>query len=296
MLTAFFRLDNHVVVDGTIKLSVILATYNWSNALSLVLASLVQQLEQYPDAELVIADDGSAEETRELITAYRKQIKQFKHVWHTDDGFRKSMILNKAVAASCGEYLLFLDGDCVPFPDYIKNHLALREPGYLVAGDRILCTESFTWELLQHPESIPALQHWSTLKWCHAKLHKKVNKCLAHLRIGLNTKPSQKWRYFAQNNWRMPKGCNFALARADFLAVNGFDETFCGWGHEDADLFVRLLHYGVHIKNGRFAIPVIHLWHKLSTRINEATNFSHLLKRVADKTIIRAQIGISQYT
>lgn len=110
------------------------------------------------------------------------------------------------------------------------------------------------------------------------------------LRVG-----NGKWRYSRGSNWKYPKGCNFALSRKDFLKVNGFDESFSGWGHEDADLFIRLLHSGVKIKDGRFAIPVLHLWHKESPRDKERGNYQRLMDRLESRDFIHAQVGIDKY-
>ncbi len=273
-----------------IDTSIILATYNWPEALEIILANLVLQLDRHPNVEIVIADDGSKSSTIEVVTKYNAINSRIKHVWHADNGFQKSMILNKAVASSVGEYLLFLDGDCIPFLDYISEQMKLRQNGYFVAGNRVLLSKSYTKYLLNNPNKINQVFEWNIFKWLIAKITKKVNKSLPSLRFG-----NGQWRYWRDTNWKYPKGCNFAVSRNDFLAINGFDESFTGWGHEDADLFVRFLHHGVKIKDGRFAIPVLHLWHKNSDRGNERENMSRLLSRLNNKGVIVARTGVSQY-
>ncbi len=273
-----------------IKVSIILATYNWPAALDIILANLLSQVEIDPSLELVIADDGSAHPTTKLVKKYLALNSRIHHVWHEDDGFRKSIILNKAVAAAKGEYLLFIDGDCIPFPDYVSEHLKLREPGYLVAGNRVLLSKSYTQELLVKPKLINKLFKLNFLQWLLLKLGKKANKALPGFRLG-----NGKWRYSRSRNWKYPKGCNFAVAKQDFIAINGFDEAFTGWGHEDADLFVRFLHNGVRIKDGRFAVPVLHLWHKNEDRNNEPENSARLMERVNNPEFKIAESGISQY-
>jgi glycosyltransferase involved in cell wall biosynthesis len=279
------------IASFMLKASVILATYNWPEALKIVLDSLVSQLSQFPNLELVIADDGSNRSTTDLIQSYRSKITNLKHIWHEDNGFRKSAILNKAVAASSGDYLLFLDGDCIVFPDYIKEQLVLAEHGYFVAGNRVLLSEDFTNSILNNDNQLRQIINWGVIDWFRAKLSGKVNKLLPWLRLGA----TNFLRYLRTTVWRYPKGCNFALWRKDFIAVNGFDESFSGWGHEDSDLFIRLLHYGVKIKDGRFAVPVLHLWHKVAARDKASTNWNQLLRRLNDATIIRAALGIEQY-
>ena len=273
-----------------IKVSIILATYNWPQALNIILSALELQLNNQPQVELILADDGSEVETKLIVDKYKSLIKNFKHIWHVDDGFRKSKILNKAVAASSGAYLLFLDGDCIPFPDYISQQLKLAETGYFVAGNRVLLSRNFTSIVLESPEKLKSIFNWNIKNWFSAKLQKKVNKILPGIRLGKG-----KWRYFRSNNWKYSKGCNFALYRNDFLAINGFDESFSGWGHEDADLFIRLLHNGIKIKDGRFAVPVLHLWHKESDRRQEKDNYQRLMRRLKDKKFIKAATGVKQY-
>ena len=273
-----------------VKVSIILATYNWPEALDVILANLIPQLKEHPYVEVVVADDGSKPNTAQVVNKYSAINSRIHHIWQPDNGFQKSMILNKSVAASVGDYLLFLDGDCIPFPDYIKEQLKLRESGYFVAGNRVLLSESYTKELLYNPDIINQIFRWNFVHWLLAKISKKANKLLPSLRLG-----NGKWRYSRETNWKYPKGCNFAVSRSDFLAINGFDESFTGWGHEDADLFVRLLHNGVKIKDGRFGVPVLHLWHKNSDRENEEVNMERLIIRIKDNDFIIAGSGVNQY-
>ena len=110
------------------NISIILNTYNWSDALKIILNSLIPQIikQKNHKIEIIIADDGSNDATKSLVNQFIAQYDFIYHVWHEDIGFRKSMILNKAVAKSRGDYLIFLDGDCVPFPDYIEEHIFLN--------------------------------------------------------------------------------------------------------------------------------------------------------------------------
>lgn len=272
------------------KISIILATYNWHTALDIILDNLARQLKRKNNVEIIIADDGSSTLTKEIISKHQAFNSQIKHVWHEDNGFRKSIILNKAVAESSGDYLIFLDGDCVPFPDFIDNHITLAEQCYFVAGNRVLLSQKFTKELISKPQIVQNIVKWRLFNWIFAKISKNVNRMFPKLRLG-----NGKWRYARSTNWKYPKGCNFALWREDFVAVNGFDEDFSGWGHEDADLFIRLIHNGIKIKDGRFSVPVLHLWHKESDRAQERSNWDRLMQRVEDKNCIKATTGFNQY-
>lgn len=275
-----------------IAYSIILSTYNWPQALNLILSSLLPQLQSNPDVELIIADDGSTSDTRQLINCYQKRLSgRIHHVWIEDMGFRKSVVLNTAVSSSLGDYLMFLDGDCIPFPDYIIKHKELAKSGYFVAGNRVLLSKDFTGCLIGGYVMPEEVFNWNLWSWILAKLSSKVNKVFSFLRI----RADAKWRYARCDNWKYPKGCNIGMHKTDFVAVNGYDEIFSGWGHEDADLFIRLLHNGVKIKDGRFAIPVLHLWHKESSRANESSNYFLLMDRLADKSCILATDGIDKY-
>lgn len=273
------------------KYSIILATYNWPQALQIILDNLYPQLLVHNDVELIIADDGSKATTTEVITEFKKKLPdRLIHVWHEDNGFRKSTILNKAVKKSSGDYLLFLDGDCIPFPDYIKYHKKLAEPGFFIAGNRVLFSKDFTNEVLDNQQLLENIINLRAFAWIVAKLSGKINKAFSFMRL----KADVSWRYKRASNWKYPKGCNIGMWASDFKSVNGYDESFSGWGHEDADLFIRLLHFGIKIKDGRFAIPVMHLWHNEFDRRNEKENYNRLLERLEDKNFIKAVMGYSQ--
>lgn len=275
----------------TAKFSIILTTYNWPHALNIILDILLPQLYRHIDVELVIADDGSDASTKDIISVYQqKLLSRIKHVWHEDKGFRKSTIINKAVRSSQGDYLFFLDGDCIPFPDYIFWHKKLAQSGFFVAGNRVLLNQKLTSDIIANPYKIEQIFRWGIINWILARVTQQVNKISASWRCDSKS----RWRYFRQNNWKYPKGCNFGVSRVDFYAVNGYDETFEGWGHEDADLFIRLLHNNVKIKDGRHAIAVLHLWHNLVDRTRENANYQRLIKeRVSDRDFVQAVKGIS---
>jgi len=275
-----------------IKYSIILVTYNWPQALKVILDNLLPQLLTHKDVELVIADDGSTSDTADIIKNFQTQIPdRCHHIWHEDLGFRRSEILNKAAATAKGEYLMFLDGDCIPFPDYVQQHKKLAEAGFLVAGNRVLLSQEFSKAATSNPVLISELVRFGFIGWLKAKLAHKVNKVLVFLRFN----PNSKWRYARHSNWKYPKGSNIGVWAKDFISVNGYDENFVGWGHEDADLFIRLLHLGIKMKDGRFAIPVLHLWHKEANRENAKDNYNRLLERLNDNSFIKATSGVNNH-
>lgn len=277
-----------------IKLSLIISTYNRPDALELVLKSVaLQDLAKATvnnEIEVLIADDGSKSDTAELVAKFQQNFPfRLIHVWHEDNGFRLAAIRNLAVSRSEGQYLVFIDGDCLIAPDFIAKQIQLAETGYFVGGNRVLLSEKYTRQIIAHKDiSISAL---GIMKSFIGKLTGKINKFFPRLPLALNA----TWRKRSETNWRRPKGCNMALWRKDLLIVNGFDESFCGWGHEDADFLVRLLHAGILIKDGRFAAPVFHLWHKMNDRSQEQENIARLQLRINNPQLIRAESGIERY-
>lgn len=273
------------------KLSLIIATYNSPVFLEMVLLSLKNQklnTEDYSYVEIIIADDGSTVETKNLIDKYINILPfRIKHIWHEDNGFRLAAIRNLAVKNSSGEYLVFLDCDCLLPVDFIANQLLLREPGFCVAGNRVLLSQKYTEEIIKTLD-IRITQN-NFVQNLLFKLSGKTNKFLTSLRLN----PNATWRKSRSLDWKMPKGCNLAIWREDYIKVNGFDEAFTGWGHEDSDITVRLLHAGTRIKNGRFAVPVFHMWHKENSRSRKNINYDKLMARIADESFIRAEIGLS---
>jgi len=268
------------------KISVIVTTYNRPDALDKVLAALARQTQ--PPQEVLVADDGSGEATRQCVQAWQAQAAfPLRHVWHDDEGFRAAAIRNRAAAQAQGEVLIFLDGDSVPFADFVARHAALAEAQRFVSGNRILLSEAMTRQVLAGSEQ-PT--QWSYWRWMGARWRGQVNRLLPLLRL-----PDGAWRDRLQQEWRGARTCNLALWRADFVRVNGFDEDYAGWGHEDADLAVRLMRAGVLRKDGRYAVPVLHLWHAENPRENEAANRERLQAVLDEQRPLRAVSGMGQY-
>jgi glycosyltransferase involved in cell wall biosynthesis len=267
-------------------ISVIVTTYNWPSALELCLDSLFAQQDQA--YEIIIADDGSNPANKERAIAYcAKSQVPVRYVHHDDQGFRAGTIRNKAVADSRGEYLLFIDGDCVCRSDFIGQHRQLAETGYFVPGNRILLSQSFTQEVIEN--HIPL--HQKPLSYFIAlRFQKKINRISAFIRLPLGF-----LRKLQATKWQKAMTCNLAIWKKDFLAANGFDELFEGWGFEDSDLVIRLIHAGIKRKEGRFAVPVLHLWHTQNDKSKQESNYQRLLDRLRQHDFIVATKGVSQY-
>lgn len=251
---------------GTV--SIIVSTYNSPRYLARALRSLQQQSDQ--NYEVVVADDGSGEETAELIQACAAESSaRIAHAWHEDQGFRAAAARNNAVRLAEGDYLVFLDGDCIARPDFVCAHREFAETGYFVRGSRIMLREQLTRKIFDG-EDLPA--HFPA--WLLHRMKGEVK------RVG-SLLPLPYTAYRKSHDWDGVKTCNLGIWRSDFEAVNGFDERYIGWGHEDADLAVRLLRYGVLRKEGRASIPVIHLWHEENDRGQLSANTERLQKVIA---------------
>jgi len=268
------------------RISVIVTTYNWPEALKLCLDSLYAQTDR--DFEILIADDGSRPENLEKARRYCAEAQvPVDYVHHEDNGFRAGTIRNKAAALSRGDYLLFVDGDCLLRPDFISKHRQLAEAGHFVPGNRILLSQAFTGEVLG--KQFPLyLRNWPY--FCLLRLQGKINRVLPLLQL-----PLGRLRHLQPQKWEKAMTCNLAVWKSDFISVNGFDELFEGWGYEDSDLVIRLIHAGVRRKEGRFAVPVLHLWHPHHDKSRQDINYQRLMERLARQELTVAERGVSQY-
>jgi glycosyltransferase involved in cell wall biosynthesis len=268
-----------------VLVSLIVTTYNRPDALRAVLDGLLAQRDR--GFEVVVADDGSRDDTRALVEESAcVALVPVRHVWQEDRGFRAGAARNRAAARANGEYLLFLDGDCVPRPDFVAQHRRLAEPGWMVAGNRILLSEPFTREVLAG--RVP-IHDWSLGQWRSAHARGAINRTAP-----LRALPLGPLRRLGARRWQRVRTCNLGVWAADFRAVNGFDEIFEGWGYEDSDLAVRLLNLGVRHKNGAFATGVLHLWHRENDRSGEGANWQRLQQRMAAGTTTASR-GLDQY-
>ena len=251
-------------------ISVIVTTYNRSDALALVLMALAQQEDK--NFELIIADDGSTDVHRQanLQCAQRLGL-EGAYVWHPDVGFTASRVRNRGVAAARGDYLIFLDGDCVPETDFIAQHRRLRESGCYLNGSRVLLSPALSLHVLKQQEHLCGR---GLLYWVDKRIHKQASKL-----SGLWRLPDMPWRKKLSFVWRGIRSCNMGVWRSDFELVNGFDESFVGWGHEDADFALRLHNAGIVRKNGFCATEVYHLWHPESSRLDESQNAQRVRQR-----------------
>ena len=240
-------------MNSSPSIAVIVSTYNSPEYLRRVLEGYRNQI-RLPD-ELIVADDGSTGETARVVEAFAgKAPFAVRHVWHEDLGFRLAEIRNRAIAAATAEYLIFTDGDCIPHPDFVKDHGRIMRTGSFVTGKRMLVGQ----ELSQ------------TFSWHGGAA--ALACCLRGQMSGGHHLVRLPWLVLSRQGNKGLRGCNMAAFRTDLLAVNGFNERITGWGREDSELVARLFAYGLTRREAPFAALVLHLWHQENSRTSLAAN------------------------
>ena len=247
-----------------IPLTLVITTYNNVKPLHLCLKSVAAQT-ILPD-EIVIGDDGSTEETRQLIDEWRTKLTvPIVHVWQEDEGFRLSRIRNKAFAAAKHDYIVMIDGDIVLERHFIEDHKRLIKPNYFICGSRIRMKRALSERYLQsHRSTLP-------LSWIPCDRFFNAVRCVplsVLLADSYGQRPVDKGR-----------SCNMSFWKSDIVKVNGFNEDFVGWGLEDSDFIVRLLQAGVKKRFLKFGGIQYHLWHN-EREMNNREEREHLIQDV----------------
>lgn len=260
------------------KTTLLVSTYNWPTALELSLASMFKQT-VLPD-EIVIADDGSTDATRQAIERIQSTSPvPIIHVWHEDRGFRKTIILNKAIAKATGDYILQVDGDVILSKHFVSDHLELAEPNCFVCGSRVKLTPEMTQSILTAHEF-------------------RLQRRDLPLTFVLNSFRSRLLRRFLAERYARKidhlRGCNMAFWRADLIKVNGYNEDLMQWGHEDGEIAFRLHFAGVKKKALKMGGNVYHLYHKEASRSNEQTHLDEL-ERVKCEHLSWCSNGLDKY-
>jgi len=254
--------------------ALIITTYNWPQALELSLKSALNQT-HLPD-EIIIADDGSTSETKELIQEIAKNSKvNIIHSWQEDDGFRAARSRNLAFLKSTSEYIIFIDGDMILDHDFVKDHLKCASKNFYLQGSRVLLTPNYTKKTL-------AANFFYKPSIFSKNLKNRLNSMKIPL---LSTLLCNK----ISTQQRGIKSCNFSFYREDFIAVNGFNEELVTWGREDSELISRMYNKGIFRKNLKFAGIQYHLYH------NEGNSNSfndEILKNTIEKKLIWCENGI----
>ena len=246
------------------KASIIISFYNNLTWLKLVLAGLERQSCQ--EFEVLIADDGSkvtvVDEFKSILPHYSFSI---HHLWHKDKGWQKNIILNKAVVASSSEYLIFMDGDCIPHRHFVKEHLAHKEKNFALAGRRLHLSAPVTEKLTPEIISSGYLETKALLKLYWDKM---TNKGCEHWENGLY---APQWlRPHINKKDKGIVGSNFSVHKTDLLSINGFDERYLAPAvGEDTDLELRFRNNGMKIRSIKHLAIQYHLYHKTLHRPSE---------------------------
>ena len=238
-----------------VSTEVIVTTYNNPKALHFALLGIAGQSTQ--DFKVCVADDGSGVETENVVTYWQQRWGQqrFRHIWHADKGFAKNEILNKAIATSPADYLIFIDGDCVASPGYVQRHLDLRQPGQFVSGSLIRMPIEVN-ELL-NDELITSKTIFS-LDWL--KTHGCIDRLGSWLKTAVLPLALADFLERISPVKKVWNGCNSGGWRSDLLKVNGFDESM-KYGAEDVELGVRLNNAGIVGRHNRYTAPLLHIEH-----------------------------------
>jgi glycosyltransferase involved in cell wall biosynthesis len=261
------------------RTSVVITTYNWPGALRLALSALSRQV--VLPHEVVVADDGSTEETHALIHEVARDYPvPLRHSWIEDRGFRAALARNRAIAATSGDYVLLLDGDMVAHPMFVADHRRAARRGSFVQGMRVLADANGSQRLLAGEKQALGF----------------FDRGLARRRHTLRIPPlaALALRVSRGQSRRGIKTCNQAWWRDDLVAINGFDERFEGWGREDSDLALRAFHAGLQRRSLRFAGLATHLYHFERHEAGESRN-EGLLAETLQTGRVRSVVGLDRH-
>jgi glycosyltransferase involved in cell wall biosynthesis len=259
------------------SVALLINTYEQPDYLSRVLRSVGAQF--VPPDEVLLADDGSGEQTRRLFAEWaNRQGFRSEHVWQEKAGFRRSRILNRAIACARCEYIVFLDGDSLPHPKFISDHKLLAGRGRFVQGHRSLVEQR-------------AASFFGRGRFCSDRRRAIWQGQLRGLKHAFRWPlPLKRVR----KDLRGVRGCNLAIWREDLLAVNGYNEAFVGWGREDSELALRLMNNGLVRLDVRGWALCYHLWHTPVSRADLSAN-DRLLAEAAAAQSRACALGLSQH-
>jgi glycosyltransferase involved in cell wall biosynthesis len=258
------------------SVSLIITTYNWPDALRLCLKSVLDQ-KIFPN-EVIIADDGSNFNTKNLIELFQKDFPvPLIHVWQEDNGFQLSKIRNKAIKKAQFDYIVQIDGDLILNKHFIADHIKFANKNHFVRGCRVRIGKK-TSERLLHSKTINFSLFNRDIKYRH---HGIRNYLFAKIAAKPKLDPHKML------------GCNMGYWREDALKSNGYENQLVGWGHEDEEFAARLVNNNIFKLKLKHHAIVYHIYHKEGTRNNEKEHKS-LIKNVIDNNTKRAQNGIDE--
>ncbi len=259
------------------RISVAVITYNWPQALALVLRALARQT--VLPHEVIVTDDGSRDDTRQMLERTARDYPvRLVHLWQPDDGARMSRARNRAIAAAQGDYLILLDGDMVAERHFIADHRAFARTGCFAQGSRVLTDEALTRRMLAGDLDEPGFFE----RGIERRRHTLRLPALARL----YARPGRKQRGI--------KSCNMGFWREDLLRLNGFNEAMIGWGREDTELAIRAFHAGLLRRDVRFSALATHLYHPTRKRIVDNPN-DRIVEDTRARSLIRCEMGVDAH-
>jgi len=233
--------------------SVIVPTYNTPRELDLVFCGLARQ--KVPPDEILVADDGSTQETSDLIASWSGELRcDLKHVWQSDRGYRKARIVNEAVRRARGNHLIFLDGDSIPHSHWVADHMHAADGRRVLCGRRVRVGPQLSKEL-NRKQILDGELDSRIGPVFQSALAGDTKRFLLGVRL-----PPWLARCFHPRPRKL-MGVNFSLPREAFVSVNGYDEEWAIYGHEDRDLELRLLRSGLPFYPLLNRAVVYHLYH-----------------------------------
>jgi glycosyltransferase involved in cell wall biosynthesis len=257
--------------------SLITPTYNWTDALELLLLSVLNQT-HLPN-EVIIADDGSREDTKELISKFQKTFPiPLIHIWHEDIKNRKPRIMNMAIAKAKYDYIVEIDGDIIMNKNFIKDHLTFAEKGVYLFGSRVNIQKNILSDIFSN-------------KTIHFNYFSKgIKKRGRTIRIPFLMKFA---KYYEQRSGKL-RGCNMSFWREDFIKINGFNENLVGWGIDDSEMIQRLHNIGIKGKRLKYSGIAYHVYHKEQSKSHIEIN-NEIEKQTTEKKLTFIEKGINQY-
>ena len=235
------------------KASVIISVYKDAQALRCIFLGLENQSER--SFEVVVAEDGRDSAMSLLVGEYRRSFPNLIHHSQDDIGFRKTLAVNQAIKLATADYLIFLDGDCIPHKDFVRHHLEQAARGRVCTARRVHLGKEMSKEIRANPACVFKLYGWFGLLLLFFRLH--ADK-VRNYEIGA---PSVFFHWFAKWRHLSIVGCNFSCFKEDILKINGYDEALPGIGGEDCDLEWRFFGFNITTKNIKFLAITYHLFH-----------------------------------
>jgi len=246
------------------KVSLIIPTYNDPIALELILEALLYQT--YKDFEVIIAEDANLDSTKEIVNKFSSKL-DIKHFYQEDKGNRKAIIINKSLLHITGEYVIFIDGDVIPYSNFIYSHVILSNKKQVLCGRRVNLGDKVSNDLRN--KKITAYE----IEKNYFKLYKYLTSDnIRHYEQGIYINPKSRLfkiiQKFDKNTHIL--GSNFSCFKDDIFAINGFDEDIVGCSKDDVDLEWRFLYSGCNLKSCKFSANLFHLNHSRNDRSDEA--------------------------